>query len=397
MLFELSYCSKLIFQFSDRYFLINMAFRFIPTLLSSIKGSEKLVMSRLFHETSPVYSADVKENHVKCTLIPGDGVGPELCQAVKEVLAAMQTPVVFEEMFISEVNPTMSVPLDQVTSSIRKNRIALKGILSTPFSSTSGELQSLNMKIRRQLDLFANVVHIKTLNGIATRHKDLDFITIREQTEGEYSSLEHESVPGVIECMKIITEKKSRRIAKFAFDYATKHGRKKVTAVHKANIMKLSDGLFLKCCEETAQLYPSIKFDSMIIDNTCMQLVSHPHKFDVLVMPNLYGNIIDNLASGLVGGAGVVPGASYSSECVIYEPGARHTFGEAVGKNIANPTALLLCAAKMLWHVNLNSYAQRLTDALEKVIISGKSKTRDIGGYASTTDFTRSVISNLSF
>ncbi|XP_053210056.1 isocitrate dehydrogenase [NAD] subunit beta, mitochondrial-like [Panonychus citri] len=371
--------------------------RVVSALLNSSRGSEKLFASRLIHSTSSTYSADVKENHVKCTLIPGDGVGPELCQAVKEVLAAMQTPVVFEEMFISEVNPTMSVPLEQAIASIRKNRIALKGILSTPFSSTSGELQTLNMKIRRQLDLFANVVHVKSLDGIPTRHKNLNFITIREQTEGEYSSLEHESVPGVIECMKIITEEKSRRIAKFAFDYATKHGRKKVTAVHKANIMKLSDGLFLKCCEETSQLYPSIKFDSMIIDNTCMQLVSHPHKFDVLVMPNLYGNIVDNLASGLVGGAGVVPGASYSSDCVIYEPGARHTFGEAVGKNIANPTAMLLCAAKMLWHVNLNSYAQKLTDALEKVINSGKSKTRDMGGYASTTDFTRAVISNLSF
>ncbi|XP_015787651.1 isocitrate dehydrogenase [NAD] subunit beta, mitochondrial [Tetranychus urticae] len=375
----------------------NSMTRIVSALLNSSKGAEKLLTSRLIHSTSPVYNADVKENYIKCTLIPGDGVGPELCQAVKEVLAAMQTPVVFEEMFLSEVNPTMSVPLEQAINSIHKNKIALKGILSTPFSSLSGELQSLNMKIRRQLDLFANVVHVKSLNGIPTRHKNLDFITIREQTEGEYSALEHESVPGVIECMKIITEAKSRRIAKFAFDYATKHGRKKVTAVHKANIMKLSDGLFLKCCEETAQLYPSIKFDSMIIDNTCMQLVSHPHKFDVLVMPNLYGNIIDNLASGLVGGAGVVPGASYSSDCVIYEPGARHTFGQAVGKNIANPTAMILCATKMLWHVNLHSYARRLTDALEKVINSGKSKTRDMGGYASTTDFTRAVISNISF
>ena len=210
--------------------------------------------------------------------------------------------------------------MDQAIDSIQNNRVALKGILSTPFSSTSGELQSLNMKIRKKLDLFANVVHVKSLEGVQTRHRNLDFITIREQTEGEYSALEHESVPGVVECMKIITEKKSRRIAKFAFDYATKHNRKKVTAVHKANIMKLSDGLFLKCCEETAQLYPQLRFDSMIIDNTCMQLVSHPDKFDVLVMPNLYGNIIDNLASGLVGGAGVVPGASYSADCVIYEP-----------------------------------------------------------------------------
>ena len=214
----------------------------------------------------------------------------------------------------------MSVSIDEVINSIQKNGIALKGILSTPFNSSTGELQTLNMKIRRKLDLFANVVHIKSMKGIPTRLKDLDFITIREQTEGEYSSLEHQSVPGVIECMKIITEEKSRRIAKFAFDYATKAGRKKVTAVHKANIMKLSDGLFLKCCEETAQLYPQLSFESMIIDNTCMQMVSHPHRFDVMVMPNLYGNIIDNLACGLVGGAGVVPGASYSADCVIYEP-----------------------------------------------------------------------------
>ncbi|XP_074595378.1 isocitrate dehydrogenase [NAD] subunit beta, mitochondrial [Brevipalpus obovatus] len=353
-------------------------------------------INRSIH-SAVVNNKEFRENHVKCTLIPGDGVGPELCHSVKEVLAAMSTPVVFDEMFLSEINPGMSVPIEKAIDSIQNNRVALKGILSTPFSSSSGELQSLNMKIRKKLDLFANVVHVKSLEGVPTRHKKVDFITIREQTEGEYSALEHESVPGVVECMKIITEKKSRRIAKFAFDYATKHDRKKVTAVHKANIMKLSDGLFLKCCEETAQLYPQLKFDSMIIDNTCMQLVSHPDKFDVLVMPNLYGNIIDNLASGLVGGAGVVPGASYSADCVIYEPGARHTFGEAVGKNIANPTAMLLCAAKMLWHINLGTYAQRLTDAVEKVIASGKVKTRDLGGYASTTDFTRHVINNLSF
>lgn len=265
----------------------------------------------------PVAKIDSK---VKCTLIPGDGVGPELCSATLEVLTALQAPLKFEELFLSEIHPTMSAPIDQVAESIIRNGICLKGILSTPFSSTSGELQTLNMKLRKQLDLFANVVHIRSLKGITTRHKNLDFFVIREQTEGEYSALEHESVPGVIECLKIVTESKSRRIAKFAFDYATKHGRKKVTAVHKANIMKLGDGLFLRCCQETSELYPNIEFESMIIDNTCMQLVSHPHKFDVMVMPNLYGNIIDNLSSGLVGGAGVVPGASYSSDCVLYEP-----------------------------------------------------------------------------
>lgn len=345
-------------------------------------------------QASPVAKADTK---VKCTLIPGDGVGPELCSATMEVMSAMQVPVVFEELFLSEIHPTMSAPIEQVAESISRNGICLKGILSTPFSSTSGELQTLNMKLRKILDTFANVVWVRSLPGIQTRHKDLDFYVIREQTEGEYSALEHESVPGVIECMKIVTEEKSRRIAKFAFDYATRHGRKKVTAVHKANIMKLGDGLFLRCCQETSELYPNIQFESMIIDNTCMQLVSHPHNFDVMVMPNLYGNIIDNLASGLVGGAGVVPGASYSQDCVIYEPGARHTFGSGVGKNIANPTAMLLCAVKMLRHVNLHEHATKLEDAIMTVLSTGKSKTRDLGGYASTTDFTRAVISSLSF
>lgn len=165
--------------------------------------------------------------------------------------------------------------------------------------------------------------------------------------------------------------------------------------MHKANIMKLGDGLFLRCVEETAKLYPRIEFESMIIDNTCMQLVSHPEKFDVMVMPNLYGNIIDNLASGLVGGAGIVPGASYSKECVIYEPGARHTFGEAVGKNIANPTAMLLCSVKLLRHVNLQDYANIIQRSISKVISSGKVRTRDIGGYAATTDFTQAIVANL--
>lgn len=369
-----------------------------------VNGNLLLGSSRNVHSSRRNYSATSAkplskiDSKVKCTLIPGDGVGPELCAATIEVLTSMQVPVEFEELFLSEIHPTMSVPVEQVAESINKNGIALKGILSTPYTAgTAHDLQSLNMRLRKLLDTFANVVHVRSLEGIETRHKNLDFIIIREQTEGEYSALEHESVPGVIECMKIVTEEKSRRIAKFAFDYATKHNRKKVTAVHKANIMKLGDGLFLRCCEETSHLYPNIEFDAMIIDNTCMQLVSHPHKFDVMVMPNLYGNIIDNLASGLVGGAGIVPGASYSSDCVIYEPGARHTFGEAVGKNIANPTAMLLCAVKMLRHVNLHDHASRLEEGLLTVIKTGKVKTRDLGGYASTTDFTRAVVSSLPF
>ncbi|NWR40059.1 IDH3B dehydrogenase, partial [Tachuris rubrigastra] len=233
---------------------------------------------------------------------------------------------------------------------------------------------------RRKLDLFANVVHVKSLPGYQTRHNNLDLVIIREQTEGEYSSLEHESAKGVIECLKIITRAKSQRIAKFAFDYATKKGRAKVTAVHKANIMKLGDGLFLQCCKEVAELYPKIKFDTMIIDNCCMQLVQNPYQFDVLVMPNLYGNIVDNLAAGLVGGAGV---------------GARHPFAQAVGRNIANPTAMLLSASNMLRHLNLEYHSNLISDAVKKVIKGGKVRTRDLGGYSTTSDFVKSVIDNL--
>ncbi|GAB6024986.1 putative isocitrate dehydrogenase [NAD] subunit beta, mitochondrial [Chamberlinius hualienensis] len=357
------------------------------------------VTSKYLHTSDFSSTAQAPElrplHKIKCTLIPGDGVGPELVSAVQDVFKASGVPIQFEQFFMSEMHPSLSAPLDDVSNSITQNGIALKGVLSTPFANLHGELQSLNMRLRQQLNLFANVVHIKSLPGIKTRHTDLDFIIIREQTEGEYSALEHECVEGVVECYKIVTKKKSEQIAKFAFDYATKYGRKSVTAVHKANIMKLGDGLFLKSCEEISHLYPKIKFRDMIIDNCTMQLVSKPHQFDVLVMPNLYGNIVDNLATGLVGGAGVVAGASYSADCVVFEPGARHAFSEAVGRNLANPTAMILCGCKMLRHVNLESYADMIKTALLHVLKTGKVRTRDLGGYASTTEFTHAVINSL--
>ncbi|XP_028165008.1 isocitrate dehydrogenase [NAD] subunit beta, mitochondrial isoform X3 [Ostrinia furnacalis] len=318
------------------------------------------------HSISTLQSQVTKEGRIKCTLIPGDGVGPELVYSVQEVFKAASIPVDFESFFFSEVNPTLSAPLEDVVNSISKNKICIKGILATPDFSHTGELQTLNMKLRNALDLFANVVHVKSLPNVKCRHSNVDCIIIREQTEGEYSALEHESVPGVVECLKIITAKKSERIAKFAFDYAVKMGRKKVTAVHKANIMKLGDGLFLRCCEDMAKLYPRIQFEKMIVDNCTMQMVSNPNQFDVMVTPNLYGNIVDNLASGLVGGAGVVAGASYSAECAVFEQGARHIFSGAVGKNIANPTAMLLCSANMLAHVNLHSYSKMMKNAINK-------------------------------
>lgn len=335
------------------------------------------------------------ETRTRCTLIPGDGVGPELVYSVQEVFKAAGVPVDFETYFFSEVNPTLSAPLENVAESISRNRVCLKGILATPDYSHTGELQTLNMKLRNKLDLYANVVHVKSLPGVQTRHQNIDCVIIREQTEGEYSALEHESVKGVVECLKIVTAKKSQRIAKFAFDYATKNGRKKVTAVHKANIMKLGDGLFLRSCEEIAKLYPRIEFERMIVDNCTMQMVSKPQQFDVMVTPNLYGNIVDNLASGLVGGAGVVAGASYSADTVVFEPGARHTFAEAVGKNVANPTAMLLCSAKLLYHVNLPLYGGMIRSAVDQVLKDGKVRTKDIGGQSSTQEFTYAVIANL--
>ncbi|XP_063237308.1 isocitrate dehydrogenase [NAD] subunit beta, mitochondrial [Bacillus rossius redtenbacheri] len=358
-----------------------------------------LISSRCLHASLPVSTIQAPvskpEGKITCTLIPGDGVGPELVYAVQEVFKAAGVPVQFEQFFFSEVNHMLSAPLEDVAASIARNKICLKGILATPDYSHTGELQTLNMKLRNELDLYANVVHVKSLPGVKCRHQNVDAVIIREQTEGEYSALEHECVKGVVECLKIVTEAKSKRIAKFAFDYATRNNRKKVTAVHKANIMKLGDGLFLRCCTEISKLYPRIEFETMIVDNCTMQMVSNPRQFDVMVTPNLYGNIVDNLASGLVGGAGVVAGASYSSECVVFEPGARHTFSEAVGKNVANPTAMFLCSAKMLSHVNLQFYSDMIRNAVNRVLKVGKVKTKDLGGQATTNEFTYAVIQNL--
>ncbi|GFS10487.1 isocitrate dehydrogenase [NAD] subunit, mitochondrial [Elysia marginata] len=354
--------------------------------------------TRCFHQDHRSHQAAVAEpvsrpsGRHTATLVPGDGVGPELMGGVREVFKAAGAPVDFEEMFISEVSPNQSADLNTVVESFRRNRVGLKGILTTPTTFKGGVLQTLNMKIRRELDLFANVVCVRSLPGFQTRHNNLDFIIIREQTEGEYSALEHESVPGVIECLKIVTEENSMRIAKFAFDYAMRHNRKKVTAVHKANIMKLGDGLFMRCCEEVSKLYPKIEFETMIIDNCCMQLVSNPYQFDVMVMPNLYGNIVDNLAAGLVGGAGVVPGESYSASVAVFEQGARHAFAEAVGKDIANPTATLLSSCNMLRHMHLEHHARVIEDTVLKVVKGGKIRTKDMGGYSSTSAFIAEVI-----
>jgi len=339
--------------------------------------------------------AAAPKERVTATLIPGDGVGPELVAAVEDVFKAAGVPMDFEVFFLSEIHPSLSVPVSTVMESIARNGLCLKGIMQTPAYATNDDQETLNIRMRKGLDLYANVIKVASIPGVKCKHQNVDLVVIREQTEGEYSCLEHESVPGVVECLKVVTAEKSYRIAKFAFDYATKFNRKKVTVVHKANIMKLGDGLFLRSCEEISKLYPNIQLEKMIVDNACMQMVSNPQQFDVLVMPNLYGNIIANVATGLVGGAGLVAGEGYSAQCVVFEPGARHSFAEAVGKNVANPSALLFCAANLLDHASLNYYGKQIRESVLKVIKGGKVKTRDLGGYATTKQFTAAVIENI--
>jgi len=328
-------------------------------------------------------------------MIPGDGVGPEIMDAVQTVVKSVGAPIDFEVMHLSEVQHWNSQSLEEVQASVKKNGVCIKGVINVPDQNFGGELQNLNQRFRKELDLYANVVKVRSLPGVPSKHKNIDLVIVREQTEGEYSALEHESIPGVVECLKVVTAEKSRRVAKFAFDYATKHGRKKVTCVHKANIMKLGDGLFMRSCKEIAELYPNIEFETMIVDNTTMQLVSRPDQFDVMVMPNLYGNIIDNLAAGLVGGAGLVAGASYSADLAVFEPGARHTFDEGVGRNVANPTALLLATAKMLEHLGMQDKGLQVKTAVNSVLEEHKVKTRDLGGFATTSQFTQAVVDHL--
>lgn len=327
------------------------------------------------------------------TLIPGDGIGPELAACVKKVFRHANVPVDFEDIVVSGLISDKAAIQEAVTA-IKRNGVGLKGVLRTKLDDV--DHHSLNVQLRVELDLFANLVLCKSIPGVKTRHENVDIVVIRENTEGEYSGLEHEGVPGIVESLKIITRVKSQRVAKYAFDYATKYGRKKVTAIHKANIMKLSDGLFLRECEKVSQLYPNIEFNSMIIDNCCMQLVSKPQQFDVMVMPNLYGNIVSNIGAGLVGGAGVCPGKNVGREYVIFEQGARHAGLDLAFQNVANPTAMLLSATAMLRHLGLLSYAEAIETAIYDTIGKAKVRTRDLKGEATTSDFVQAITSRLS-
>jgi isocitrate dehydrogenase (NAD+) len=327
------------------------------------------------------------------TLIPGDGIGPEVTDAVVRILEA--TGVRFNwERYAAGAEAFEKhqeyIPKD-LYDSIERNKLALKGPVTTPIG---GGFPSINVTLRKKFELYANFRPIKNLPGLETRYPGVDLVIIRENTEGEYVGLEHEVVPGVVESLKVITRKGSTRIAKFAFEYARKHKRKKIHAIHKANIMKMSDGLFLKCAREVAKGFPEITYGEHIIDNTCMQLVMNPYQYDMLLLENLYGDIVSDLCAAFVGGLGLVPGANIGDDAAIFEA-VHGSAPDIAGKDIANPTALLQSSILMLRHIDEAAAADRVQTALENLYKERKSLTRDVGGTAGTKAFADAMIAAL--
>ncbi len=326
----------------------------------------------------------------KITLLPGDGIGPEVTASVVSIIECSGVEVEWEKFFVgSEALARFGDPLPrEVLDSILANKVALKGPVTTPIGTG---FASINVRLRKTLDLYANLRPVKTMPNIITRFENVDIIVVRENTEDLYSGLEHEVVPGVVESLKIITERASTRIARFAFEYARTHGRKRVTAVHKANIMKMSDGLFLRCFRDVAKEYPNIEADDKIIDNLCMQLVTRPEDYDVLLLENLYGDIVSDLVAGLVGGLGVVAGANFGEAGAVFEA-VHGSAPDIAGQNKANPLALLQSAVLMLYHIGEPTAAKRIQDAITKILASGpEHRTRDIGGTGTTADFTTNI------
>jgi isocitrate dehydrogenase (NAD+) len=323
------------------------------------------------------------------TLIPGDGIGPEVTGATRRILQAAGVSIEWEDHIAGNeaFKRTGHALPTEVIDSIRRNKVALKGPVTTPIAEG---FTSVNVALRKELDLYANLRPVRNLPSVPSRFSGVDLVIVRENTEDLYAGLEHEVVPGVVESLKIITERASKRIADFAFSHAVRHGRREVTAVHKANIMKLGDGLFLESVREVAAAYPTIQYKEKIVDAACLQLVLDPTKFDVLVMPNLYGDIVSDLCAGLVGGLGVVGSANLGTDIAVFEA-VHGSAPDIAGKNLANPLALLLSAVLMLRHLHEDRAADRIMVAIERVLTEGTSRTRDLGGTASTTEFTEAI------
>jgi len=331
----------------------------------------------------------------RVTVIPGDGIGPEVTRAAMRVVEAAGVSIEWE---IVQAGAEMvarygtAVP-DEVINAIVKNRVALKGPITTPIGVG---FSSANVTLRKRLNLYANVRPVRSLPGVKTRFENVDLVVIRENSEDLYSGLEHIVVPGVVESLKIITEAASLRIGRYAFEYAREAGRRKVTAVHKANIMKLADGLFLECMRQAAREYPEIEYEELIVDNTCMQLVMRPEIFDVMVMENLYGDIISDLCAGLVGGLGLTPSANVGDNGIVMYEAVHGSAPDIAGRNLANPVALILSAVMMLRHLGETDAANRVEQAVLEVLSDGRHRTRDLGGTATTTEVTEAIIARLS-
>jgi isocitrate dehydrogenase (NAD+) len=323
------------------------------------------------------------------TLIPGDGIGPEVVAAAVRVLTATGIEFQWETVVAgaSAIGEHGTALPESVLESVRKNKVALKGPTETPVGTGH---RSVNVELRKRLDLYANLRPVQTLPGVKSRYDGVDLIVVRENTEDLYSGLEHVVVPGVVESIKIITEKASTRIAKYAFEYARTHGRKRITAVHKANIMKLSDGLFLDCCRAVAKGFPEVAYDEMIVDNTCMQLVLDPTRFDMLLLENLYGDIVSDLCAGFIGGLGMAPGANIGDGTALFEA-VHGSAPDIAGKNLANPMAVILSGAMMLDHLGEHDAADRVRNAVHTVLREGKTLTRDLGGTAGTTEIAEAI------
>jgi len=329
----------------------------------------------------------------RIALIPGDGIGPEVTEAAVRVIESLGVDIEWELLEVGAAafsRHGKPVP-DEVLDRIKELGVALKGPASTPIG---GGFSSPNVTLRKGLDLYASLRPVRSLPGVRSRFENVDIVVVRENTEGLYSALEHLVVPGVAESLKICTEKASTRIARFAFEYARARGRRKVTAVHKANIMKLTDGLFLECARKVAREYGDIEYNELIIDNVCMQLVVDPTRFDVLLMENLYGDIVSELCSGLVGGVGVVPGANYGKRTVMFEA-VHGSAPDIAGKNLANPLGLILSAGLMLEHIGETEAAARLNAAVMSLLQDGDSLTPDLGGNAGTRQMTDALIARL--
>jgi len=328
------------------------------------------------------------------TLIPGDGIGPEVTDAVIRIIGAAGVSIHWDRHdagLLAHERTGQTLP-DTLLESIRRHRVALKGPVTTPVGEG---FTSVNVGLRKALDLYAAVRPARNLPGVESRFDDVDLVIVRENTEDLYSGLEHTVVEGVVESLKIITARASTRIAQFTFDYARRHGRRRVTAIHKANIMKLGDGLFLDSVRKVAAAQSDIEYDERIVDAVCMHLVMKPEQFDMLLLPNLYGDIVSDLCAGLVGGLGLVPGANLGEELAVFEA-VHGSAPDIAGQNLANPTALLLSALTMLQHIGEDAAGTRIRAALERVLVDGRVRTRDLGGSASTTAFADAIVAALA-